>query len=200
VERSRPAPVRSAVEAGSRKLVEDRDPQQPGVQHRFPAGVARCANASDVAQSILWAREYTVPFVARCGGHSYAGYSTTPGLMIDLGLLNRIDFDPATRVATIGGGTLNSTLYPTLQKLGVTITHGRCPTVGVGGFFLGGGIGFNMRAHGLACDQLVGTQLVTADGQVRTVDPTSDLFWACRGGAGGNFGVNTSFRARCTRN
>jgi FAD/FMN-containing dehydrogenase len=159
----------------------------------FPAGVARCANPNDVAQSILWAREYTVPFVARCGGHSYAGYSTTPGLMIDLALLRGMDFNPTTRVATVGGGMLNSTLYPALQKLGVTITHGRCPTVGVGGFFLGGGIGFNMRAHGLACDQLVGTQLVTADGQARTVDPKSDLFWACRGGAGGNFGINTSF-------
>jgi FAD/FMN-containing dehydrogenase len=113
--------------------------------------------------------------------------------MIDLALLRGMDFNPTTRVATVGGGMLNSTLYPALQKLGVTITHGRCPTVGVGGFFLGGGIGFNMRAHGLACDQLVGTQLVTADGQVRTVDPKSDLFWACRGGAGGNFGINTSF-------
>ena len=163
------------------------------VFNTFPAGVARCASPNDVAQSILWAREYKVPFVARCGGHNYAGYSTTPGLMIDLGLLNRVDFDPARKIATVGGGVLNSTLYPALQKLGVTITHGRCPTVGVGGFFLGGGIGFNMRAHGLACDQLVGTQLVTADGQVRTVDPKSDLFWACRGGAGGNFGINTSF-------
>ncbi|HMH50569.1 MAG TPA: FAD-binding protein [Candidatus Acidoferrum sp.] len=163
------------------------------VFNAFPAGVARCASPNDVAQSILWAREYRVPFVARCGGHNYAGYSTTPGLMIDLGLLNRVEFDPARKIATGGGGVLNSTLYPTLQRLGVTITHGRCPTVGVGGFFLGGGIGFNMRAHGLACDQLVGTQLVTADGQVRTVDPKSDLFWACRGGAGGNFGINTSF-------
>src|SRR5712692_1031127 len=163
------------------------------VFNTFPAGVARCANPNDVAQSILWAREYKVPFVARCGGHNYAGYSTTSGLMIDLTLLNRVDFNPTTRVATVGGGVLNSKLYLALQRLGVTITHGRCPTVGVGGFFLGGGIGFNMRAHGRACDQLVGTQLVTADGQVRTVDPKSDLFWACRGGAGGNFGINTSF-------
>jgi len=163
------------------------------VFNAFPAGVARCANPNDVAQSILWAREYTVPFVARCGGHNYAGYSTTPGLMIDLGPLNRVDFDPATGIATVGGGVLNSTLYPALQRLGVTITHGRCPTVGVGGFFLGGGIGFNMRAHGLACDQLRATQIVTADGQVRTVDAGSKLFWACRGGAGGNFGINTSF-------
>src|SRR5262249_15068484 len=123
----------------------------------------------------------------------YAGYSTTPGLMIDLGGLRGVDFDPATRVATVGGGVINSTLYAALQRNGVTITHGRCPRVGVGGFFLGGGIGFNMRAHGLACDQLKATQIVTADGQVRTVDGSADLFWACRGGAGGNFGINTSF-------
>jgi FAD binding domain/Berberine and berberine like len=159
----------------------------------FPAGVARCVSADDVAQSVLWAREYRVPFVAQCGGHSYAGYSTTPGLMIDLEGLKGVDFDPATRVATVGGGVRNSTLYPALQRLGVTITHGRCPTVGVGGFFLGGGIGFNMRAHGLACDQLVATQIVTADGQLQTIDGRSELFWACRGGAGGNFGINTSF-------
>jgi hypothetical protein len=82
------------------------------VFNAFPAGVARCASANDVAQSILWAREYKMPFVARCGGHSYAGYSTTPGLMIDLGLLNRVDVDPATRIATVGGGVLNSTCTP----------------------------------------------------------------------------------------
>ena len=166
------------------------------VFNRFPAGVARCANPNDVGQSILWAREHTVPFVARCGGHNYAGYSTTPGLMIDLGALDRVDFDPRTRVATVGGGVLNSALYATLRKLDVTITHGRCPTVGVAGFFLGGGIGFNMRAHGLACDQLAGTEIVTADGRVRTVDPRSGLFWACQGGAGGNFGINTSFSVK----
>lgn len=163
----------------------------------LPGGIARCVDAKDVAQTILWAREFGVPRTARCGGHSYAGYSTTGGVMIDLSPINQVQFDAGTGIATIGGGVRNSTLYPALQKLGVAITHGRCPSVGVGGFFLGGGIGFNMRARGLACDQMVRSQLVTADGQVLSLDPkspaTSDLFWACRGGAGGNFGINTAF-------
>jgi len=159
----------------------------------LPGGIARCVGPRDVAQSILWCREFLVPLVARCGGHSYAGYSTTQGLMIDLSPINEVQFDAATGIATVDGGVRNSELYPALQDLHVAITHGRCPSVGVGGFLLGGGIGFNMRAHGLACDQLVGSELVTADGQVLSLDPDSDLFWACRGGAGGNFGINTSF-------
>jgi FAD/FMN-containing dehydrogenase len=159
----------------------------------LPGGIARCESAQDVAQSLGWCREFAVPLAARCGGHNYAGYSTTPGLLIDLSPLDTIAFDAGTGVATVGGGVRNTALYTTLQELGVTITHGRCPTVGVGGYYLGGGIGFNMRAHGLACDQLVATEIVTADGQVRSVAGLSDLFWACRGGAGGNFGVNTSF-------
>jgi len=166
----------------------------------FPSGIARCRNANDVAQSIRWAREQGMPLVARCGGHSYAGYSTTPGLMIDLSLINQVDWNPTTGVVTVGGGVHNSTLYPALRNLRVAITHGRCPTVGVGGFFLGGGIGFNMRAHGLACDQLVSSQLVTADGRILALDPTSpatsELFWACQGGAGGNFGINTAFSVK----
>src|SRR5262249_32043248 len=81
------------------------------------------------------------------------------------------------------------------------ITHGRCPTVGAAGFLLGGGIGFNMRAHGLACDQLGESQIVTADGAIRTIGPQStgidgELYWACRGGGRGDFGVNTSFTLR----
>ncbi len=163
-----------------------------------PGGIARCQSAADVARSILWSREHDVPLVARGGGHSYAGYSTTRGLLLDLSPLGRIELDPATGIATVGGGTRNGALYRELRRFGVSITHGRCPGVGVGGFFLGGGIGFNMRARGMACDQLVGSELVTADGDVVILDAdrNADLFWACRGGAGGNFGVNTVFRVQ----
>jgi FAD/FMN-containing dehydrogenase len=159
----------------------------------LPGGIARCVDPNDVAQSILWSREFRVPLAARCGGHSYAGYSTTRGLLIDLSLMNEVRYDASTGIATVGGGVRNSALYAALRDVDVAITHGRCPGVGVGGFFLGGGIGFNMRAHGLACDQLVGTELVTADGRVLSLEAGDDLFWACRGGAGGNFGINTSF-------
>ncbi|HLH77994.1 MAG TPA: FAD-binding oxidoreductase [Candidatus Binataceae bacterium] len=159
----------------------------------LPAGIARCLSAQDVSQAILWARQNDIPLVARSGGHSYAGYSTTNGLMIDLKLINQIQYDSGSGIVTIGGGVLNSALYQALQPLGVAITHGRCPTVGAAGFLLGGGIGFNMRAHALGCDQLVATEIVTADGQILIPSPQEDLFWACQGGGGGNFGINTSF-------
>jgi FAD/FMN-containing dehydrogenase len=92
----------------------------------------------------------------------------------------------------------NQDLYALLEPINLAITHGRCPNVGAAGFLLGGGIGFNMRAHGLACDQLTASEIVTADGQTRSLRADAggiegDLFWACRGGGGGNFGISTSF-------
>jgi FAD/FMN-containing dehydrogenase len=159
-----------------------------------PKGIARCLDANDVAQAIGWAREHRIALVARSGGHSYAGYSTTTGLMIDLRLMNQAAVDDSTGIITIGGGVLNDAVYQALQTAQVTVTHGRCPTVGAGGFLLGGGIGFNMRAHALGSDGLVASEIVTADGSILDL-PTDDLdlFWACQGGGGGNFGINTSF-------
>lgn len=159
-----------------------------------PRGIARCLDANDVAQAIGWARQHQIPLVARSGGHSYAGYSTTTGLMIDLRLMNQAAVDDSTGILTIGGGVLNSGIYPALQASQVTITHGRCKTVGAAGFLLGGGIGFNMRAHAIGSDQVVASEIVTADGSIVEL-PTDnpDLFWACQGGGGGNFGINTSF-------
>jgi hypothetical protein len=161
----------------------------------LPGGIALCQTADDVAQSILWCRRYGVPLVARSGGHSYAGYSTTMGLMIDLTQMNQVSLNSSTGVVTVAGGALNSDVYRGLQQFNVSITHGRCPTVGAAGFLLGGGIGFNMRAHGIGSDQLVESEIVTANGEVLELSGTtnSDLFWACRGGGGGNFGINTSF-------
>ena len=161
----------------------------------LPAGITLCESAADVSASILWARRNGVPLTARSGGHSYAGYSCTTGLMIDVTRMKKFAFDPHTGVLTIGAGARNSDLYPALEKHNVAITHGNCLSVGVAGFLLGGGIGLNMRRHGLACDQLVSSEVVAADGGVRTVSAASnaDVFWACRGGGGGNFGINTTF-------
>ncbi|MFZ0658217.1 MAG: FAD-binding oxidoreductase [Candidatus Binataceae bacterium] len=159
-----------------------------------PQGIARCLDANDVAQAIGWARQHRIALVARSGGHSYAGYSTTTGLMIDLRLMNQAAVDDSTGILTIGGGVLGETVFQALQASQVTITHGRCKTVGAGGFLLGGGIGFNMRAHAIGSDQMVASEIVTADGSIvelPTDDP--DLFRACQGGGGGNFGINTSF-------
>jgi len=115
--------------------------------------------------------------------------------MIDMTLINQAHFAPSSSIITIGGGIRNFDLYSALQAANATITHGRCTGVGGAGFLLGGGIGFNMRRYGLGCDQILSCELVTADGQILTLSATEnpDLFWACRGGGGGNFGINTSF-------
>ncbi len=164
----------------------------------LPAGIARCGSARDVAEAIAWSVANKFPRMARAGGHSYAGYSTTSGLLIDVSGMAAVHFDPVTKLATVGGGARNSDIYRALSPHGVAITHGRCPSVGVAGLVLGGGIGFNMRLHGLTCDRLVGSEIVTADGKLRAISANqdNDLFWACRGGAGGNFGINTSFTFR----
>lgn len=161
----------------------------------LPAGIARCESSQDVAQAILWSREHRVPLVTRSGGHSYAGFSTTHGLMIDVSPIRAATFSPFSGIAKIGGGARNGDVYALLTPHNVTITHGRCPSVGVAGFLLGGGIGFNMRLHGLGCDQVVAAEIVTADGEILSLSATQnpELFWACRGGGGGNFGINTSF-------
>ena len=161
----------------------------------LPAGIAVCESAADVSASILWARRNGVALVARSGGHSYAGYSCTRGLQIDVTRLRNVAFDTSTGVLTIGAGARNDELFSALERHGVAITHGNCLGVGVAGFLLGGGIGLNMRRNGLACDQLVSTEIVTADGTVHVAgeDSQAELYWACRGGGGGNFGINTQF-------
>lgn len=162
-----------------------------------PGGIALCFTADDVKTAIKWARDNKVPLVARSGGHSYAGYSTTTGLMINVSSMRWANWSGG-RVLTIGGGARNSDLYAALKARNRTTTHGRCPTVGAAGYLLGGGIGFNMRRLGIASDHLVASDIVTADGTLRGIGPDSDsdLFWACRGGGGGNFGVNTGFTVR----
>lgn len=165
----------------------------------LPAGIARCANAEEVAFTLRWARENRMPLVTRGGGHSYAGYSTTAGLMIDTAMLRGSSYDPHTGVMQIGAGLKNRDLYQALARDQRAATHGRCPSVGAAGFLLGGGIGFNMRAHGLACDQLVGSEMVTAGGALHRLGQRApdrrdvDLFWASRGAGGGNFGITTAF-------
>jgi FAD/FMN-containing dehydrogenase len=161
---------------------------------RLPAGIARCTSPEDVRAALLWAERNDVPFAIRSGGHSYAGFSTTSGLMIDVSLMNEVgDLDASGRVR-LGGGARNANVFASLGPLNRAITHGRCKGVGVAGLVLGGGIGFSQRLRGLACDQLMETEIVIASGERLRCNEqeNADLFWACRGGGGGNFGVNTS--------
>lgn len=157
----------------------------------IPQAIARCASPEDVRTCLLWASATKVPFVIRSGGHSYAGFSTTPGLMLDLSAMNAVRYDAPTGRVHLGGGARNANVYAGLAPVNRAITHGRCRGVGVAGLVLGGGIGFSQRRRGLTCDQLVEMEVVTANGeQLRCSESeNADLFWACRGGGGGNFGV-----------
>lgn len=164
----------------------------------LPTGVVACRGPGDIAAAVAWAHGRDMPFALRSGGHSYAGYSSTTGLLIDLSGLDDISVDPVAGEVTVGTGATQAQLHRALRPYSRTYTAGRCPTVAMGGLVLGGGIGFTGRAFGLTCDALVRTDLVTAGGEQLTCAPDrhEDLFWACRGGAGGSFGVNTSFTLR----
>ncbi|HJY59497.1 MAG TPA: FAD-binding oxidoreductase, partial [Streptosporangiaceae bacterium] len=158
-----------------------------------PAGIAYCRNPHDVATSLAFVRKYGIPVAARCGGHSYAGWSSTSGLIVDVTRMAGVNVSGST--ATVGAGTRLIDFYNGLAAHGRAVPGGSCPTVGISGLTLGGGIGVVGRAYGLTCDNVTSMQVVTADGQIRTANAktNSDLFWACRGGGGGNFGVVTSF-------
>jgi FAD/FMN-containing dehydrogenase len=161
-----------------------------------PQAIARCATTADVRECVRFARAYRVPLALRSGGHSYGGWSTGPGLVIDVGRMTAIDVQ-SDRV-TAGAGVRLIDLYDAVAARGQGIAAGSCPTVGVTGLTLGGGVGVLSRAWGLTCDDLVSARIVTADGQVRECDDAreADLFWALRGGGGGSFGVVTSLTLR----
>lgn len=161
---------------------------------RQPLAVARCRTLADITHSLAWAQSNGVPFVVRSGGHSYSGFSTTSGLMIDISEMRAGSRPTVDGIVTVGPGSRNITLYDTLEPLGRAVTHGRCQNVGVAGLTMGGGIGFNMRLHGLTCDQLIETDLMLASGEILTLNENqnADLFWAVRGAGAGNFGIHTS--------
>ncbi|MEU1426648.1 FAD-dependent oxidoreductase [Nocardia sp. NPDC005746] len=167
----------------------------PVFDSRRPAAVAQVTNASDVQACVNAAASARIPVAARSGGHSYGGYSTPDnGLVVDLGSMSGVEVKP-DGTAVIGAGARLMDVYSALAKAGRCLPAGSCPTVGIAGLTLGGGLGVLTGKYGLTCDNLISAQVVTADGTVRTASATSepDLFWALRGGGGGNFGIVTSF-------
>jgi FAD/FMN-containing dehydrogenase len=164
-----------------------------------PLAVVQPLDAHDVSAVVGWAAAHRVHIVAKSGGHSYGGYSTTTGVVVDLSRLAAVGV--ADGRATVGAGARLGGVYQSLGAHGVAIPAGTCPSVGIGGHVLGGGFGLASRAWGLASDNVVSIQIVTADGKVRVVDARRhpDLFWACRGGGGGNFGIATRFVFRTHR-
>ena len=176
---------------GGPDYANDRKLYNPLFDRVFPVAIAFCASPADVARCIGFARRHGLPLAVRGGRHSYGGYSTTNGLVIDVSTMSQVQVTGKGR-AVIGAGAQLIDIYSGLARHGVSVPAGSCPTVGIAGLALGGGIGVMDRLYGLTCDQLASLELVTAAGEVVRASASShpDLFWACRGG-GGNFGVVT---------
>jgi FAD/FMN-containing dehydrogenase len=167
------------------------NPRFDGVR---PLGIAYCASPSDVQRCIGFARAHDVQMMPRSGGHSYAGYSTGPGLVCDVTTMATVAL-AGDGSAMVGAGARLIDVYAGLAPHSVVVPAGSCPTVGIAGLALGGGVGVIGRKFGLTCDNVTALEIVTAAGDLLTCDAStnSDLYWACRGGGGGNFGVVTSF-------
>jgi hypothetical protein len=174
--------------------------ENPRYDDARPLAVVTVASPADVATAFAFAQDHALPVAIRSGGHSYPGWSAggavgtgmPRSLVIDCRGLSKVAFSGTS--ATIGAGAALARVYANLAGGGRAIAGGTCATVGIGGLTLGGGVGVLTRAMGLTCDAVTRMQIVTADGQIRTVDQhhDPDLFWALRGGGGGHLGVVTS--------
>jgi len=162
---------------------------------RRPELVVRCSGVGDVIETVAFARSEGLPLAVRGGGHSVAGFSTCDGgVVLDTGPMNGVQVDPTRSRVLVQGGCVWRDVDVATQRFGLAVTGGLVSSTGVAGFTLGGGIGWLVRRAGLAADNLLAADLVTADGNTLHASPHEhpDLFWALTGG-GGNFGVVTSF-------
>jgi FAD/FMN-containing dehydrogenase len=169
-----------------------------GMIDKRPALIVRPAGAADVIDAVNLAREKNLLLAVRCGGHSIAGKGVCDdGVLIDLSSLKGVHVDPESRTARANAGVLWGEFDRETQLFGLATPGGRVTTTGVGGFTLGGGYGWLSPKYGLACDNLISADVVTADGKLVTVSESenADLFWGVRGGSG-NFGVVTSYKFR----
>jgi FAD/FMN-containing dehydrogenase len=166
-----------------------------GMIDRYPAVIARCTGTADVVAAVNWARRYELPVAVRGGGHNVAGNAVNDGgLVIDLSAMKGIHVDPVKRTARAQGGATWGDLDHATQLYGLATPGGEVSMTGIAGYTLSGGMGFLHRKWGLACDNLLAAEVVTASGEVLQASAVEnpDLYWALRGG-GGNFGIVTWF-------
>jgi hypothetical protein len=169
-----------------------------GAIDRYPSAIVACADAEDVANALRIATQCGLTVTVRGGGHNVAGRCIRDGaLLLDLSRLNGVAVNTESRIATVQGGALWRDVDAATARAGLATTGGLVSSTGVGGFTLGGGAGWLMRKHGLACDNVLGASVILSDGRVVRASPAehADLYWALRGGAGG-LGVVASFDFR----
>jgi FAD/FMN-containing dehydrogenase len=161
-----------------------------------PAAVAFCRSADDIRHCLRFAADNGIDVTARSGRHNFAGWSTGEGLIVDTSWLDHVAV--TTDTVVIGAGAPAVEVVTALKPHGRQVVTGICPTVGMGGYVLGGGIGWQTRSYGPASDRLVAATVVTAAGDVVRASETEhpDLFWALRGGGGGNFGIVVDLEVR----
>ena len=163
---------------------------------KYPLAIVYCQETQDVINAVKWTRENCISLRARSGGHSYEAFSIlNDGIVIDVSEMDKVILDKTNMEAAIGAGATLLPIYECLWDRGVTIPGGTCPTVGIAGLALGGGFGMLTRKMGLLCDNLIAVRMVNDKGEEVCADRCThpDLFWASRGGGGGNFGIVTSF-------
>jgi len=168
------------------------------VWDKRPALIARCTNVDDVINAVNFGRSHNLLTAVRCGGHSASGKSVCEGgLVIDLSYMNTVEIDVAAKTARVDGGALLANLDRKALPLGLATTSGYVSHTGIGGLTLGGGVGRLHRKFGLAIDNVLGVEVVTADGKHLRANEkeNSELYWGVRGG-GGNFGIVTKFIIR----
>ncbi|MDB5072301.1 MAG: hypothetical protein JWM87_3412 [Candidatus Eremiobacteraeota bacterium] len=191
------------------RVLDPTSPGWEGARHNFraavdysrlvPKNVVFCQHKHDVRNAVTWARENGVPLRARSGRHSYEAFSLVQdGVIIDVSEMDEITVDAKAGTARIGAGVFCLDLHEQLYDVGLTIPAASGASVGIAGLTLGGGFGVVSRKYGLACDNVLGVELVDACGELvyANAEQNADLYWACRGGGGGNFGIVTAFDFR----